>query len=345
MQSGMNWWVNRLTVTATLTGAVALGTASAPAAHSQAPYKVEAKWNIPGDGSWDYLTVDSAAKRLYIAHKTKVDVVDLTTGKEIGAVIGLTSTHGIVISPDGKTGFVSDGGANAVVAFDLNNFAQTDKIAAGTNPDGMTFEPVTGTLWAFNGGSKNATVIDIATHKVVGTVPLPGKPEFPVVNGAGTVFVNIEDKNSIVRIDARSMKPTATWPLAGCESPSGLAIDTGGGRLFSVCDGKKMAVTDLKTGKSLATPAIGDGPDATAFDPKTGHVFSSNEDGTLTVIDIENGYKVLQNLPTMEGARTMQLDPSTGKIYLVSAELKKVPGAKRPSAAPGTFTVLVVGRD
>ncbi len=197
MESGMNRWINRLMVTAALAAMVS-GTS-----YAQTPYKVEARWNIGGDGSWDYLTVDSAAKRLYIAHKTKVDVVDLTTGQEIGAVIGLTGSHGVVISPDGKTGFVSDGGANAVVAFDLNNFAQVDKIAAGTGPDGMAFEPVTGTLWAFNGASKNATVIDVATHKVVGTVALPGKPEFPVADGTGTVFVNIEDKNSVVKINAR----------------------------------------------------------------------------------------------------------------------------------------------
>jgi DNA-binding beta-propeller fold protein YncE len=159
------------------------------------------------------------------------------------------------------------------------------------------------------------------------------------------VFVNIEDKNSVAKIDAKSLKVMATWPLASCESPSGQAIDTAGSRLFAVCDGKKMSVTDAKTGKSLATPAIGDGPDATAYDPKTGLVFSSNEDGTLTVIDATNGYKVLQNLPTMEGARTMQLDPETGEVYLVSAELKKVAGARRPSAMPNTFTVLVAGRN
>ena len=342
MKMGMNHSAGRLVATLALFAAGSgMLTASA-----QKPFKVEATWKIGGDGSWDYLTVDSAAKRLYIAHKTKVDVIDLTTGKEIGAVIGLTSTHGVVISPDGKTGFVSDGGANAVVAFDLNSFEQTDKITAGTNPDGMAYEPVTGTLWAFNGGSKNATVINIESHKVVGTVALPGKPEFPVVDGTGTVFVNIEDKNSVVRIDAKTMKATATWPLAGCESPSGQAIDVGGGRLFAVCDGKKMAVTDAKTGKSLATPAIGDGPDATAFDAKSGLAFSSNgEDGTLTVIAVENGYKVLQTLPTKEGGRTMQLDPSTGKIYIATADLKKVPGAKRPSAMPGSFTVLVVSRD
>jgi len=313
---------------------------------AQRPYKVEASWNIGGEGSWDYLTVDSEGKRLYIAHQTQVDVVDLATGKEVGSVTGLGRSHGVVISSDGKTGFVSDGGANAVVAFSLSSFEQTDKVATGTNPDGMVYEPVTGTLWAFNGGSKSATVIDGQSHKVLGTVALPGKPEFPVVDGTGTVFVNIEDKNSIVRLDAKTMKATATWALTGCESPSGLAIDIAGSRLFSVCDGKKMAVTDAKTGKSLATPTIGDGPDATAFDAKTGLAFSSNgEDGTLTVIDVANGYKVLQTLPTKVGGRTMQLDPATGKIYIATADLVKVPGAKRPSAKPNTFTILVVGRD
>ena len=339
MKMGAHGWMGRLAT------AAALMAVFGGAADAQKPFKVEAKWTIGGDGSWDYLTVDSAARRLYIAHQTKVDVVDLTTGKAIGAVIGLTRCHGVVIPPGSKVGFVSDGGANAVVAFDLNTFAQEDKITAGTNPDGMAYEPATGTLWAFNGGSKNATVINVASHKVVGTVALPGKPEFPVADGSGTVFVNIEDKNSVVKIDAKSMKPTATWPLASCESPSGQAIDVAGNRLFAVCDGKKMAVTDAKTGKSLATPTIGDGPDATGYDPKTGLAFSSNEDGTLTVIDAANGYKVLQSLATMEGARTMQLDPSNGKVYLVSAELKKVAGAKRPSAMPNTFTVLVVGRD
>ena len=319
MNMGKNFSAGRLVATAAL---LAVGSGMV-AASAQKPFKIETSWKISGEGSWDYLTVDSAAKRLYIAHRTKVNVIDLTTGKELGSVIGLTGSHGVVISPDGKTGFVSDGGANAVVAFDLNSFEQTDKIATGTNPDGMAYEPTTGTLWAFNGGSKNATVINIESHKVVGTVPLPGKPEFPVVDGKGTVFVNIEDKNAVVRIDAKTMKPTATWPLTGCESPSGQAIDLAGSRLFAVCDGKKMAVTDANTGKSLATPAVGEGPDATAFDPKTGLVFSSNgEDGTLTVIDAANGYKVLQTLPTKEGGRTMQLDPATGKSYIATAERK-----------------------
>ena len=189
-----------------------------------------------------------------------MEVLDTGTGKVIGQITGLTRCHGVVITPDGKTGFVSDGGANAVVAFDPSTFATISKIPAGTNPDGMTYEPTTNTIWAFNGTSKNATVIDAATKTVVATIPLPGKPEFPQADGKGTVFVNIEGKNTVVRLDAKTQKATATWALTGCDSPSGMAIDTAGMRLFSVCDGKKMAVTDANTGKSLATPAIGDGP-------------------------------------------------------------------------------------
>jgi DNA-binding beta-propeller fold protein YncE len=194
-------------------------------AQAQKPFEIEERWPIGGVGSWDYMVADSATHRLYIAHQTRVDVVDTNTGKAIGAIQGLTRCHGIVISPDGKTGFVSDGGANNVVAFDPNTFATLTTIPAGTNPDGMVYERSTNTLWAFNGTSKNATIIDAASRKAVGTVALPGKPEFPVSDDKGTVFVNIEDKNVIVRLDAKSQKMTATWPLAGCDSPSGLAFD------------------------------------------------------------------------------------------------------------------------
>jgi DNA-binding beta-propeller fold protein YncE len=327
--------------------AVALTTIAAPAL-AQKPFHVETKWSVAGEGGWDYLTVDSNAHRLYIAHGVKVDAIDLKTGKTLGTIAGLTRCHGVLIAPDGKTGFISDGGANSVVVFDPTNFGTTGKIPAGTNPDGMAYEPTTNTLWAFNGTSKNATVIDAAQRKVIGTLALPGKPEFPAVDGNGTIFVNIEDKNAIVRLDAKSQKMTATWPLAGCESPSGLAFDKAGSRLFSVCDGKKMAVTDSKTGKSLATPTVGEGPDAAGYDAKSKLAFSSNgEDGTLTVIDTSKpGYPAVQTLPTMKGARTMAFDESTGKIYVVSAQFaKKDPAAKRPSALPNTFTVLVVGRD
>ena len=323
----------------------------ADSAHAQKPYKVEQRWVIGGDGTWDYLTVDSAAQKLYIAHQKQVQVVDLATGKLTGTIDGLTKAHGIVILPDGKTGFLSDGGANKVVAFDTATLSKVAEIPAGTNPDGMAYEPTTKTLWAFNGGSKTASVIDVAAKAVIASVALPGKPEFPAVDGAGTVYVNIEDKNSVVRLDAKAHTITATWPLVGCESPSGLAIDPAAGRLFSVCDGKRMAITDTHTGKSLGTPHIGDGPDATAFDASRKLAFSSNEDGGLTVIDTAKaGFPVVQTVPTMNGARTMALDAKTGKIYAVSAKLGTPPatapgGHARPTALPGTFTVLVIGQD
>ena len=320
--------------------------------HAQKAFKVQQRWTIGGDGSWDYMTVDPVANRLYIAHQSRVQVVDLGTGKLLGAIEGLTRCHGIVIVPGGKRGFVFDGGANTVVVFDPATFSIVGKIPAGTNPDGMVYEPVTHTLWAFNGGSKNVTIIDVDKRAAIATAALPGKPEFPVADGKGIIFVNIEDANSIARLDAKTQEATAVWRLADCESPSGLAIDAAGGRLFSVCDGNRMAITDAHNGKSLATPHIGEGPDATVYDAARKLAFSSNEDGTLSVIDTAKpDYPVVQSLPTMNGARTMALDSSTGKIYTVSAKLGAAPVPNpaarhvRPTAIPGTFTVLVIGND
>ncbi|ADW71187.1 YncE family protein [Granulicella tundricola] len=317
-------------------------------AHAQKPFHITDRWVVGGEGGWDYLTADPASHRLYITHTNRVEVLDTTTGKSIGAVTGLTRTHGVVIMPDGKTGFVSDGGANQVVAFDTKTFAAITKIPAGTNPDGIAYEPTTNTIWAFNGRSKDATVIDVAQKKSIATIPLPGKPEFPQADGKGTVFVNIEDKNSIVRLDAKSMKATATWPLTGCDSPSGMAIDASGSRLFSVCDGNKMAVTDATTGKSLATPKIGADPDAAGYDPKSKLAFSSNGEGSLTIVDASKpGYPVLQTLTTEKGARTMSFDSGNGKVYLVTSKFAPADPANpkaRPAPLSGTFTVLVVGR-
>lgn len=325
--------------------AIAFGTIGAM---GQEAFQVRDRWVIGGEGGWDYLTSDAANHRLYITHMTKVDVVDTTTGKVIGAVTGLTRCHGVVLSPDGKTGFVSDGGANVVVVFDPASLATIAKIPAGTNPDGITYEPVTNTVWAFNGKSNDATVIDAAKKAPIATIALPGKPEFPQADGKGTVFVNIEDKNVIVKLDAKSLKATATWPLPGCESPSGMAMDRSGMRLFSVCDGKKMVVTDAKTGKSLGSAAIGDGPDAAGYDPQTNLAFSSNGDGTLTVVDTSKvSYPVVQTVKTEKGARTMSFDPGDGRIYLATAKFAAADPSKPkawPAQVPGTFTVLVVGR-
>lgn len=325
--------------------------AAAPALFAQGPYHVEAKWKIGGDGWWDYMSVDPQSGLLYITRGNHVMVVNTTSGQVVADITGLKGTHGVVFDTDGKTGYISDGGSNDVAVFDRASNKITQTVPAGTNPDGILFEPFTKTVWAFNGRSKNATVIDSKTKQVIATVALPGKPEFPVSDGKGSVFVNIEDKNETAHIDAKSHTVLAEWP--SCDSPSGHAIDIAHNRLFSVCDGKKMAVLDAGTGKVVATPEIGEGPDAAAFDPNTHNAFSSNGgDGMLTVVheDSPDSYSVLQNVETQRGARTMALDPKTGKIYLVTAEFGPRPAATpenprpRPSMVPGSFVVIVVGK-
>jgi YVTN family beta-propeller protein len=258
----------------------------------------------------------------------------------------------VALNPDGKTGYISDGAGNAIVVFNRADFSVQATVAAGTNPDGISFEPVTKTVWAFNGRSNNISVMDTASNTVVATIPVPGKPEFPQVDGHGSVFVNIEDKNEIVKLDAANRKAVATWPLPGCESPSGMAIDNEKHRLFSVCDGGKMAIVDYSTGTLLGLASIGDSPDAAGFDPKHGLAFSSNGgDGTLTIVEVDKtGFPVLQTVKTAKGARTMALDVSTGRIYLVTAQLGEAPAATaatphpRRSVVPDSFEIIVVER-
>jgi YVTN family beta-propeller protein len=318
----------------------------------QSQYHIVERWKIGGEGGWDYLLADGPAHRLYVTHNSRVEILNTQTGKVVGAVTGMKSTHGIALDTDGKTGYISDGAGNSVVVFDRSSLQTLATIPAGTNPDGIVFEPSTHTVWAFNGRSKNVSVIDAVGRKVIATIPLPGKPEFPAVDGKGTIFVNIEDKNEIVKLDASTRTSVAEWPLAGCESPSGLAFDVPGHRLFSVCDGNKMAVTDSLSGKVLSTPAIGESPDAASFDGTHKLAFSSNGgDGTLSVIDTsKNKYPTVQTLKTAKGARTMTLDSSDGRVYLVTAEFGTAPAATaamphpRPSVLPGSFTVLVVER-
>ena len=321
-------------------------------AQEQKPFGVQAKWKVGGPGGWDYLTVDSKAHRLYITHDTRVEIINSTNGRPLGAVTGLKGVHGVALDDDGKFGYISDGAANAVVVFDRVTMKVVDTIPAGTQPDAIVFEPVTRTVWAFNGGTNNATVIDASTRKVTATVPLPGRPEFAVADGTGLVFNAIESKNELVRIDARKPGITATWPLTPCRSPSGLAIDRQGRRLFAVCDARKMAVVDANTGKVVATPLIGDGPDAAAYDEKDDLVFSSNGEGTLTIIDAaDSKYKLQQSVRTQPGARTMALDPVSGVIYLVSARFGPRPAATAdnphpwPTILPDTMTISVVSRD
>jgi YVTN family beta-propeller protein len=333
-----------------LSSAALILTLFAAARPAGAQYRVLDRWKLDDAGGWDYLLVDSPAHRLYITRGDHVDVVDTTTGKLIGTISGLHGTHGVALNPDGKLGYISDGGGNAVVVFDRASLATVATVPAGTNPDAIIWEPVTKTVWAFNGRSHDATVIDPATQKVVATMPVPGKPEFATADGKGTIFNNIEDKNEVIRIDARDRKITAEWP-AGCDSPSGLAFDSEGHRLFPVCDGKKMSVIDSNSGKVLASPAIGDGPDAASWSAAHKLAFASCGEGVMSVVDAgSSDYKTLQTLPTQRSARTMTYDPATDRIYLVAAEFGPRPAATpenprpRPPMVPGTFTILVVGR-
>ena len=319
--------------------------------HAQGPYRILDRWKLADAGWWDYVTVDGAGHRLYVTRGDHLDILDTATGKQLGTIGGLHGIHGVALDTAGKLGYISDGGGNAVVVFDRATLATVATIPAGTGPDGIIFEPATGTVWAFNGRSKDATVIDASTGKVVATIALPGRPEAPAVDGAGTVYDNIEDKSEIVRLDARTKKITAEWPLAGCEGPSGLAMDAARHHLFPVCDGKKMGIVDANSGKTLATAAIGDGPDAAAWSAAKNLIFASCGEGVLSVVDGASAeYATVETLPTQAGARTMAYDAETDRGYLVTAEFGPRPQPTaanprpRPPMVPGSFTVLVVGR-
>jgi YVTN family beta-propeller protein len=329
------------------TTAVFLSLAAAAGAQS---YHVTDHWKIGGSGGWDYLLSDDAAHRLYVTHNSKVEVLDTSTGKLVGAVTGLKSTHGVALNPDGKIGYISDGAGNAIVVFDRSDLSVKATVPAGTNPDGIAYEPTTKTVWAFNGRSNNVSVMDTSNNTVVATIPLPGKPEFPQVDGKGSVYVNIEDKNAIVKLDASTKKAVSTIAMPGCKSPSGLAIDRDGHRLFAVCDENKMGVVDYQAGKLIGLAAIGDSPDATNYDPKTKVAFSSNGgDGTLSVVDTSKaGFPSLQTLKTEKGARTMAYDAAKGRVFIAAAQYGPPPAPTaanpHPRAAPlpDSFQIIVI---
>ncbi|HTW49989.1 MAG TPA: YncE family protein [Acidobacteriaceae bacterium] len=330
----------------------ALTLAPAPL-HAQGPFQIQHEWKLGGDGGWDYLAVDPVSKLVYITRGTHVMVVDPAQGKQVADITGLHGIHCVVFSSDGVHGYITDGGANQVAVFNRRTNTIEKTVAVGDHPDGAVFEPVTKTVWAFNGRSHNVSVIDTNTDTVVATVELPGKPEFPVADGRGNVYDNIEDKSEIVKLDARAHTLAATWPLAPCEGPSGLAIDRDHLRLFAVCDNQKMAVVDADSGKVIATPAIGDGPDAARFSAKDQVAFSSNGgSGTLTMVheDTPDTCSVVQTLATKRGARTMAMDPDGSHVYLVTADFGPRPAAptpdnphQRPPIIPGTFEVIVIG--
>ena len=308
-------------------------------------YHITGEIKVGGEGGGDYLTVDSAARRLYVSHATHVVVVDLDGNKVVGDIPNTPGVHGIAIASELNRGFISNGRGNNVTIFDLKTLKPVGTVQTGENPDSIRYDASSGRVFAFNGRSKSATAIDAKGGTVVGTITLPGKPEFSVADGKGKVYVNIEDTSEIVEIDAAKATVLKKYSLQPCEEPSGLAIDAKNRRLFSVCANRVMAVSDPDAGKVLATPAIGAGSDGAAFDAGTGYAFSSNGDGTLTVVQQVGGkYDVLENIATERGARTIAVDEKTHKVYLPTAKTAPSAGGGRASYVPDTFKVLVVGK-
>ena len=304
-----------------------------PFAATAAEYHALKEIQIGGAGSYDYLTVDPDARRLYVSHGTKVVVIDLEKNAIVGEIADTPGVHGIALAPDLKRGFTANGREAKASVFELDTLKTTSKITTGANPDAILYEPGQHEVYTFNGRGNDATVIDAATARVVATIPLAGKPETGVADTqAGRVYVNIEDKNQIQVIDIKSHKVVATWPIAPGEEASGMALDPAHHRLFVGCHNKLMAMVDSTNGKVVATVPIGDGVDANAFDEGTQLAFSSNDEGTVTIAheDSPDKLTVVQTLKTQKGARTMALDPKTHIIYL-------------PVGSGATFRVLVYG--
>jgi DNA-binding beta-propeller fold protein YncE len=319
-----------LVVAAALTLSYPLLAAPVPPAGG---YSVTKKIPIPGEGGWDYLSVDEAARRLYVSHGTQVEVIDVDAGTVVGSIPKTLGVHGIAIAPELGRGFVSNGQTSTVTIFDLKTLKPIADVPTGKKPDAIIYDPATSRVFAFNGGSDSATAIDAASGKVAGTVDLGGGPEYAAADGNGFVFDNLEDESLVLKIDSRKLTVEQRWPTAPCASPSSMAIDRANRRLFLGCRSKVMAVMNTDTGKVITTLPIGDHVDATAYDPDTKLVFNSNGEGTVTVIhqDGPDNYSMVETVKTVPRAKTMALDPKTHQIFLSAAEA-------------GKFEVLVVGK-
>lgn len=325
---------------------------SAAIAAAAPGYHIVDTWKLGGEGGWDYLKVDSDAHRLYIARATRVMVIDTESGKPVGEISDTPGVHGVALVPDIGKGFASNGREDTVSVFDLQSLKTISKIKVGNRPDAIWYDAASKRVFTFNAGSQDATAIDAEKGAVAGSVPLGGKPEFAASDGKGTVYVNIEDKNQLVAFDATQLKEKQRWPLAGCDEPSGLAMDQKNRRLFVGCGNKVMPVVDADSGKILATLPIGGGVDATAFDDQAGLAFASCGEGVLTVVREESPgkFSVAETVNTQRGARTMALDSKTHKVFTVTAGFGPPPAPTaaqphpRPSILPDTFVVLVLGK-
>lgn len=337
-----------------LLAACCLSPLSAQTASRPAGYHVTAKIPLSDTGGgWDYLLADAAHRRLFISHTDHVLVYDMDHGKIVGTIAPTPGVHGIAIAPELNRGFISNGRGNSVTIFALDSLKNLQTVAVtGQNPDAIIYDSASRRVFTFNGRSGSSTAIDAATGKVVGTIDLGGRPEYAVPDGKGHIYNNLEDKSELLEIDAHSLRILQRWPLAPCESPSGLAMDTAHRRLFAGCHNRMMAVINADSGKVLTTLPIGSGVDANRFDPGTGLAFSSNGDGTITVVRevTPQKFEVLGNVPTERGARTMALDTRTHDLYTVTAKFGPMPPRqpgqrfRRPPMIPGSFTLIKVQR-
>jgi DNA-binding beta-propeller fold protein YncE len=326
--------------------------AAAPQAPKPGGYHMLKKHVLGGEGGWDYMALDGRTRLLYVTHGNAVEVLNVDTGVKAEPITGLKGVHGVAFAPERNRGYISNGRGNSVSVFDLKTHKLLTEIASsGQNPDSIMYDAFSGRVFTFNGRTANATAIDAAADKVVGTIDIGGKPEFAVTDGKGTIFVNNEDKSEIVAFNAKTLQVKTRWSIAPGEGPSGLAIDLKNKRLFSVCD-KVMVVSDYAKGKVVTSVAIGGGPDAVRYDPGTKLVFASNGEGTLTVVRqiSADKYEVVETVPTARGARTMELDPKTHHVFVVTAEYGPAPAPTaeqprpRPAVVPGSFMVLEFGK-
>lgn len=330
-----------------------LGVAVAMLSATPAVYHLVKSVPVPGEGLWDYVKVDADARRIYVAHANQINVLDADSGALVGTIPDVKGAHGIEVVPALGKGFFTNGLSASVSVFDLKSLKKTRDIPAGKKADAIIYDPASRRIFAFNGDDESVTVIDPARETVVTTLKLGGGPEFPTVDGEGHLFVNLEDKNTILRLDTKSPQILNRWPLEPCDEPASMAIDRAHARLFIGCGNKMLAAVDAKTGRVLAHLPIGDHVDATAFDPQTGLVFSSTYDGAVTVIkenDPEH-FSVVQSIKTKQGSKTMGLDVKTHRIFVPSGSfqptlaadtIKTPPGTK---LAPGSFELLIFGVD
>jgi YVTN family beta-propeller protein len=330
----------------------ALLLAAAAVAAAGPGYHIIATYKLGGDGGWDYLTMDTTARRLYISRATHVMVVDADSGKSVGDIADTPGVHGIALAPELGRGFVSNGREGTVSIFDPKTLATSSKVKVGDNPDAILYDSASKRVFAFNGRSQDATALDAVKGTVLGTIKLGGKPEFAASDGKGEIFVNIEDKSELLAIDPNKLEVKTRWPLAPCTEPSGLALDRKNRRLFVGCDNKMMAVVNADSGKVITTLPIGEGVDATWFDDEANLAFASCGEGVLTVVREESPdkFSVAANVPTQQGARTMALDSKTHNVWVVTAKFGPPPAATpdnphpRRSMVPDTFVALVIGK-